>query len=210
MTDTNRALLAILSVLAALCVLSVAVFAIRNRSNPSVSIGTDAVAAPYSIVVPTDWKTTASTDSTRDEMGARTYEWIASPDANGANVAVKDALKDGKTFEEIANGFVWTNDDVGEIVAFMKEETGDLYKDFSEKDILISSGADTINGAKAVRAIRQCQKPCYVEGGAATTVRYIVDAPDRVYVLEVTTGTGTMTVNLLNEADAAVRTFKAE
>ena len=210
MNDTKRIAGIILGSLATLCLASVAIFAARNWSNPPVLFVTDAADAPHSIVAPPDWKTTPSADTTRDEKGARTYEWIASAGANGVSVAVKDAMKDGKTFDEIANGFVWTNDDVQKIVAFMKDETGDLYKDFSEEDVLISSGADTINGAKAVRAIQQCLKPCYVEGGAATTVRYIVDATDRVYILEVTAGTGTNTADLLNAADAVVRTFKAE
>jgi len=209
MTDSNRAALTILSVLGTLCVLSVAVFAVRNWSNPPVSFVTDAN-APYTIVAPSDWKTTRSTDATRDEKGARTYEWIASPTANGVSVVVKDVMKEGRPFEEIANAFVWTNDDVAAIVALMKDETGDLFKDFSETDVLISSGADTIDGAKAVRAIRQCLKPCYVEGGAATTVRYVVDGSDRVYILEVTVGTRANTADLLNEADAVVRTFRAE
>jgi hypothetical protein len=210
MNDTKRIAGIILASLAALCLASVAIFAARNWSNPPVSIGSDDLDAPYSIVAPDGWKTTPSTDATRDESGVRTCEWIASPSANGVSVAVKDAMKDGKTFEEIAGGFVWTSDDVARLVALMKEETGDLYKDFSETDVLISSGADTINGASAVRAIQQCLKPCYVEGAAATTVRYIVDALDRVYILEITTGTGTNTAALLNEADAVVRTFKAE
>lgn len=210
MNDTKRAVGIAIASFAGLCVVSIAVFAARNWSNPPVSIVADDLDAPYSIIAPTDWKTTPSTDETRDEDGLRTYEWIASPSANGVSVAVKDAMRDGKTFEEIASKFVWTSDDVTMLVAFMKEEAGELFKDFSDKDVLISSGADTIDGAKAVRAIRQCLKPCYVEGGAATTVRYVVDGKDRVYVLEVTTGTGATTADLLNEADAVVRTFRAE
>ncbi len=210
MNDTKRTAGIVLASFAALCLASVAIFAARNWSNPPVSFGADVLGAPYSIVAPEGWKTTPSTDATRDEMGARTYEWIASPNANGVSVAVKDVAKASKSFEEIASGFVWMNDDVTEIVAFMKEEAGDLYKDFSATDVLVSSGEDVVNGAKAVRAIRQCLKPCYVEGGAATTVRYVVDGSDRVFVLEVTAGTGANTADLLNEADAVVRTFRAE
>ncbi len=214
MNDIKRTGLIVLSALAAVSVLSVVVFAARNWSSPPYATGGANVPAnevlPFSIVAPANWKTTVSADATRDEKGLRTYEFLTSPNANGVNVTVRDVTKDGKTFEEISNGFVWTNDDVAKIVAFMKDETGDLYKDFSERDVLISEAPDTVNGAKAVRAIQQCLKPCYVEGGAATTVRYIVDATARVYVIEVTTGTGPKTADLLNEADAVVRTFKAQ
>lgn len=210
MNDTKRTAGIIVASLAGLCLASVAIFAARNWSNPPVSFGADVLEAPYSIVAPDGWKTTPSTGAARDEMGARTYEWIASPSANGVSVAVKDVMKDGRPFGEIANGFIWTSADVAAVVAFMRDEAGDLYKDFSESDVLISSGEDVVSGAKAVRAIRQCLKPCYVEGGAATTVRYIVDGSDRVYVLEVTAGTGSNTADLLNEADAVVRTFRAE
>lgn len=212
MNDIKRTGLIVLSVLAAVSVLSVVVFAARNWSNPPYATVTSTTTAslPFTIVAPDDWKTTLSTDATRDEKGLRTYEFLSSPDKVGASVAVRDVTKDGRSFEEIANGFVWTSDDVAKIVAFMKDETGDLYKDFSDKDVLISAAPDTVNGAKAVRAIQQCLKPCYVEGGAATTVRYLVDATDRVYVIEVTAGTGTNTADLLNEADAVVRTFREE
>jgi len=214
MNDIRRTGLIVFSALATLCVFSIVTFAAINWSNvPASTNGTEVPVnqdARFTIVAPDDWKTTLSTDATRDEKGLRTYEFLSSAGSVGVNVAVKDVMKEGRPFEQIANGFVWTSDDVAKIVAFMKDETGDLYKDFSDKDVLISAAPDTINGAKAVRAIQQCLKPCYVEGGAATTVRYVVDAIDRVYVIEVTTGTSPKTADLLNEADAVVRTFKAE
>ncbi len=211
MNLTKRTGVIALSAFAALCVVSIAVFAARNWSNvPYITMPSSVPAdLPFSIVAPDGWKTTASTDDTRDEKGARTYEWLSSAGTGGVSVAVKDVMKNGNSFEQIANGFIWTNDDVARTVAFMKDEAGDLYKDFSDKDILISAAPDTVNGAKAVRAIQQCLKPCYVEGSAATTVRYVVDGYDRVYVLEVATGTTPKTADLLNDADAVVRTFKA-
>lgn len=214
MTDRYRVSLAVVLGLVSFCVLSVVVFAVRNWSNPPFAFETEstdgAEGMPFTIVVPDGWKATPSEDETRDEKGARTYEWISNQGKTGISIAVKDVMKDGKTFDGVATPFVWTSDDVANIVAFMRNETGDLYKDFSEEDVVISAAPDMIGGAKAVRALQQCQKPCYVEGGAATTVRYLIDAPDRLFILEVTAGTGTSTADLLNEADAVVRTFKGE
>ncbi len=168
----------------------------------------------FSLNIPEGWVVTDSNDDER--IHSELIEgWIASGvpenafggDLSVSTITVMNVAKDGRSFTDVVDGYVWVAGDVQEIVAFMREEAGDLFPDFSEKDVLISAAVDTVGGSAAMRATRQCLKPCYIEGGAVTSVRYIIDAPDVVYVLEVSVGTSPNAADLLNAADAVVRTF---
>lgn len=168
----------------------------------------------FSLALPEGWTIRAAADGQLDE-DARVRGWIMSgvptstggADLNVSTVTVRDVAKDGRTFDEVANAYVWTDADVQEIVSFMQSEASDLFPDFSAEDVLVASAPDAIGGAAAIRATEQCLKPCYIEGGAATTVRYIVDAENVVYLFDVTVGTSTKAADLLNAADAVIRTF---
>lgn len=169
----------------------------------------------FSLALPEGWTTTAQTDSARGSDGVRRDGWIMSgvptdafgADLNVSTIVVTDVSKNGRPFTEVANPYLWTDADVEKIVAFMRSEAADLFPDFSAADVLIDSSTDEIGRSVAIRATQQCLKPCYVEGGAATTVRYLIDAPEVVYVLDVTVGTSENTASILNAADAVVRTF---
>lgn len=176
----------------------------------------DPDAGAFALDVPGDWVVTKNRNAGRDD-GVRTYEWISNAEMEYPYVGsglvliqVQDELKDGRSFDEVAATHVWDEADVRETVEFMSGEAGDAFPNFSEEDIIIDSAEDAVNGRRAIRATQQCLKPCYIEGGAATTVLYVIDAPDRVYALRVQTGTSEKTEGLLREADAIVRTFRAE
>ncbi len=221
------------STLVGLALVSMVVFAARNWNAKPADVGTIAASGGgasngtsssastpaawgFTLDLPDGWIVTTPKDAKRSDDGERTDGWVASgvptdafgADLNVSTIAVTDVAKEGRSFTQVANAYVWTDEDVQKIVAFMKAEAGDLFPDFSASDVLIESSADSVGGFAAIRATQQCLKPCYIEGGAATTVRYMIDAPDLVYLLDVSVGTSPNAADLLNAADAVVRTFK--
>lgn len=173
----------------------------------------DAIAWNVAFDVPEGWIVTKASAAERED-GVQTYGWLASgtptraDDPGVVRISVADVLKEGRTFAELAAEYVWDRSDAQDIVTLMREEAAELYPDFSEQDVLVATAPDTIGGKTAVRSTLQCLKACYVEGGATTKVRYLVDDGDRMHVFEVTTGTSEHTAELLNAADAVVRTSR--
>lgn len=160
------------------------------------------------------WSVRGFDDESRLSDGTTTYGWVYNTvademtDPDVVQIQIKDALKEGKTFDEVVSALAWDDADVREIVAFMSEEAAEAFPDYSEEDVSVSMTYDEIGGSLAARNMLQCQKPCYIEGAAQTNVIYFVDAPDRVYLLVVSTNTQSTTADFLNAADAVIRTFR--
>lgn len=200
----------ILGLLSAVIVLSVAstgyFIVTHSRVAPPAGSEENAVPAddlPFTMDVPEGWTETRYEEEDRVE-GVRTYAKIEGE----AVIFVRDVMKNGKNFDEVAAEFVWDETDADAIAALMVAEASELFPNFSKQDVRVSSVDDTIGGLAAVHSTLQCLKPCYVEDGASTTVRYIVDAPDRVYILQVELGMSASASARLNAADAVVRTFQ--
>ena len=179
------------------------------------------VAQNFSLQIPETWDMIPSIDSGLlqsdrihgelfygNVFSSEVQEDVAYSDPETVRVMIKDVLKNGRSFESIVSEYVWDETDVAEIVAFMKSEATDIFPDFSENDVRVSVSVDQIGTSSATIATRQCLKPCYIEGGAQTTVRYLIDAADRVYILEIIAETSTNTVDQLNGATAVVKTFR--
>jgi hypothetical protein len=174
------------------------------------------VSEHFSVQLPDGWELSdVGSAGKRNNEGELWYGVVDSDvsenaysDADVVRVVLKDVLKNGRGFDEVVQGLSWDAGDVKDIVAFMRENTSEVFPDFSEKDVRVSLSQDTVGSAVATVATRQCLKPCYIEGGAQTTVRYLIDAVDRVYVLEITAETSTKTADQLNAATAVVKTFR--
>jgi hypothetical protein len=166
--------------------------------------------------VPDGWVVRGLGDDKRLPDGTMTYGWLYNResgepwDPGVVSIEIKDALTEGSTFEDVTAALAWDQADVEKIVAFMSAEAADVFPDYSAADVRVSMDADEIGGMPAKRNMLQCLKPCYIEGAAQTNAVYFVDGGDRVYVLNVTTGTQSKTADLLNQADAVVRTFRLE
>ncbi len=174
------------------------------------------VSEHFSVQLPDEWVLSdAGSASERNGEGVLWYGVVASgvsgdaySDADVVRVVLKDVLKNGREFDAVVQELSWDAQDVKDIVAFMRENASEVFPDFSEKDVRVSLSQDTVGSAAATVATRQCLKPCYIEGGVQTTVRYLIDAAERVYVLEITAETSTKTADQLNAATAVVKTFR--
>ncbi len=128
-------------------------------------------------------------------------------DPDIVSVRVSEVLKDGRTFEEIVSDEAWDETDVAQTVAFMKTEAIAPYNEISESDIVISRQPIEIAGSSAVRASRQCLKPCYIEGGPFTDIQYFIDAGDRVFILTARSGIDERAEALLLSAEEVIKTI---
>lgn len=177
--------------------------------------GTQTVASDrFTLKVPEGWVVISTKETDRHNDGKFQYGWIYNvqpddmSDADVVQINPYDILKDGNTFDEIVAANAWDAVDVTEIVSFMSTEAAEAFPDFSEADVTVDMADDVVNGLVAKRNTLQCLKPCYIEGAAQTHVLYFIDAPDRVYLLDVSTNTQASTADFLNKADAVVRTFR--
>lgn len=163
--------------------------------------------AGFTLEIPEGWIVEGSDDEERSADGRMTYGWLYG--GTSAKIRVQDVEKDGASFDEVLVAHEWNDADAEKIVAFMREEAAETFPDFSAEDILVGTTYDQIGTALAARSMLQCLEPCYVQDGAATNVTYFIDAPDRVYLLTVSTGIqADAAADVLNAADAVVRTFQ--
>ena len=199
--------------------------------SPTVSATTESGAPPFlvreagsttvrgngfTLDVPASWIVGDVGSDVREEDGRLQYGWMANrePQAMDAGedlvlVAVYDVLKDDDhSYAGIVEDHAWDATDVRNIVSFMTSELGEMYPDFSEADVRTEVTDETIADEPVKKAMLQCLKPCYVEGGATTSVYYFVDAPDRVYLIYVSAAYSELGETLLAEADAVAKTFR--
>jgi len=184
-------------------------------ANLSILEGTQTVESDrYALQIPSGWIVVASKETERRNDGTLFYGWIYNEESDDMSdpgvvkITIKDALKNGRSFEEVVAAHAWDEADVKEIVAFMSTEAAEAFPDFSESDVKVDMADDEIGGIAVKRNTLQCLKPCYIEGAAQTYVTYFVNASDRVYLLDVSTNTQETTADFLNAADAVVRTFQ--
>jgi len=172
----------------------------------------------FSLDVPAAWAVGDVQADARELDGRLQYGWMANrqPIAmdSGENlviVSVYDVLKDEEIdYDAVVATHAWDADDVKAIVSFMKSEASDIYPDFSEADVRTEVIDETIAGEPVKKATLECLKPCYIEGGATTSIYYFVEAPDRVYLIYVTVAKDAQSEALLAEADAVVKTFRID
>jgi len=168
----------------------------------------------FSLEMLPGWVVRGADDSTRMPDGTLWYGWLYNTaademtDPDVVQIQIKDALKEGRTFDEAVATLSWDAEDVTKIVAFMSAEAAEIFPDYSEADVNVDMEDTSVGGLTAKRNTLECLKPCYIEGAAQTNVIYFIDAPDRVYLLSVSVNTESDTTDLIDQADKVVRTFR--
>jgi hypothetical protein len=160
----------------------------------------------YTIDVPSAW--TINTSDPLNlwlESGGKDEAYV---DPDIVNVRVSEVQKKGRTLDEILNEEIWDEADVELVIAFMQEAANPPYNEISRKDISIERGEVVIGAQTAVRALRQCLVPCYIEGGPFTDIQYFVDAGERVYILTARSGVDVRAAALLLIGEQVMKTFR--
>ncbi|HBK34887.1 hypothetical protein A2239_00310 [Candidatus Uhrbacteria bacterium RIFOXYA2_FULL_40_9] len=167
----------------------------------------------FSLQVPENWLVDASSFTDRSSTGARLHGWISNGVSNDAytdpdiiTITIKDVEKEGRTQNEIVSEFGWDESDIDARVQFMQEYAYEKYW-ITAADVSVKNGAIEINGAVVPRSEMRCEKTCYLEGSAVTTVLYAIEGDELVYLVSVATGTNEQTDVFLAQAEEVIKTF---
>lgn len=127
------------------------------------------------------------------------------------NLNVLFFLKNDTTFEQIKAEKIKNQDDAEAAVKIMIEGTSSPFNEITIDDIKISLEEIQLNNnLMAFKNTYQCLKSCDLDGGPYTLTQYLIEADDKIFLINCLTGIDEKAEALRLVAEQVVKTFQTK